>query len=96
MDLRERATDLVPDGLILDRPGLKVLAFHPNLIFLNAMTVGDYEGSREHYHDPDWLRSHRRDGRGVRTLFLELLDRLARGSSPPTLAEVNAQWRADR
>jgi len=93
-DVRESVTGFQPSTLALDRPGLKVLAFHPNHIFLNAANMRDYAESKPRYHDPAWLRTHRRNGRGVRTLFLEVLEQLARRGPALTLADVNGQWRA--
>ncbi len=93
-DLVEQATAFGLSDLRLDAPGLKVVGFHPNLVYLNAATERDYLDSKAHYHDPDWLRRHRRPGRGVRTLFHELLDRLASGPAPPTLGDLNARFRA--
>jgi polysaccharide deactylase WbmS-like protein len=93
-DLMEQATALGLSDLRLDAPGLKVVGFHPNLVYLNATTEGDYLDSKAHYHDPDWLLRHRRPGRGVRTLFHALLDRLASGPAPPTLGEVNTGFRS--
>jgi hypothetical protein len=92
-DLVEGATTLGLPDLRLDEPGLKVVGFHPNLVYLNAATDRDYLDSKPHYDDPDWLRHHRRRGRGVRTLFHELLDRLAGGPAPPTLGDLNARFR---
>ena len=93
-DIFEAATGLSTNGLALDGPGLKVLTFHPNLVFANAAEPVDIVRMREHYHDPDWLLEHRNPGRGVRTLFVEILDRLARAASPKrVLADVNADWR---
>ena len=92
-DLVEQATAFGLSDLRLDAPGLKVVGFHPNLVYLNAATERDYLDSKAHYQDPDWLRRHRRPGRGVRTLFHELLDRLASGPVPPTLAALNARFR---
>jgi hypothetical protein len=93
-DLREQVTAFRLGPLRLGQAGLKVFDFHPNLIYLNAATLTDYADSRPHYHHPDWLLAHRRPGRGVRTLFLELLDDLAGHESSPVLAEINAAWRA--
>ena len=94
-DLAEQATGFRLDGLGLGQPGLKVLDFHPNLIFLNAATTGQYLASKPHYHDADRLRRLRHPGRGVRTLFIELLDAIAgRGWPTATLAEMNAAMRA--
>jgi hypothetical protein len=95
-DLWARATSLELEALRLDTPGLKVIGFHPNLVYLNASTVDQYIDSKSYYHDPDRLRKMRRPGRGIRTLFLEVLDRLADRPAVPVLAEVNAQWRAGR
>jgi hypothetical protein len=92
-DLNEQVSAFAPAGLRLDRPGLKILAFHPNLIFLNASSIEQYCASKAHYHDPDWLAAHRHPGRGVRTLFVEILDQLALGEPVPVLAEINAAWR---
>lgn len=93
-DLSERATGFDPGRLPLDGPGLRVLDFHPNLIYLNAATLEEYGASRPRYHDPEWLLAHRNPGRGARTLFLDVLDAVARRGAPPVLAEINAQWRA--
>jgi len=93
-DLGEQATGFALGGLLLDSPGLKVVAFHPNLVYLNASQPEHYVSARERYHDPAWLLRRRRAGRGARTLFLELLDRLAGGERPPVLGEVNGRWRA--
>jgi hypothetical protein len=93
-DLREQATGFALAGLRLGSPGLKVVAFHPNLVYLNASQPEHYERAREHYHDPPWLRTARRGGRGARTLFLELLDSLAERERPPVLSDLNERWRA--
>jgi hypothetical protein len=93
-DVREQATGFTVDGLGLAGPGLKVVSFHPNLVYLNAATPRDYLESRPHYHDLAWLTAHRNPGRGVRTLFVSLLDRLA-GHETPLLRDVNAVWRAE-
>ena len=95
-DLLEQATRFELSDLRLDVPGLKIVGFHPNLVYLNAVTLRDYLDSKPRYYDPEWLRRHRRAGRGVRTLFHELLDRLAGEAPPPTLAEVNARFRDEK
>lgn len=93
-DLNEQATKLTIQDLHLERPGLKVTIFHPNLIYLNAATRSDIEAGKLHYHDPEWLLAHRNPGRGVRTLFIDLLDEIARGTSPnPVMSDVNSAWR---
>jgi hypothetical protein len=94
-DLAAQVSGLRREALRLAEPGLKVLAFHPNLVYINAATEAQYERTKAFYHDPDWLRRHRRRGRGVRTLWLETLDYLAACRVPTcTLAEVDAAWRA--
>jgi hypothetical protein len=95
-DLSEKATGFTLDRLALSASGLKILDFHPNLIAINAASSADYEACRPHYHDPEWLRAHRRPGRGVRTLFLEVLDALAGRGRAARLGDVDADWRTAR
>lgn len=93
-DLSERATDLRLEDLRLETSGMKVMIFHPNLIFMNAASRAAVNESKPHYHDAQWLLDNRVEGRGIRTLFIEMLDMLGSGSvRPRTLAEVNAEWR---
>ena len=77
IDLTERMTDFRIPSLRLDQPGMKIFDFHPNLVFVNARSNDDYLASKPYYHDVARLRGMRRPGRGVRTLFLELLDYVA-------------------
>lgn len=94
-DLSETATDFRLEDLRLDEPGMKIMVFHPNLIFMNSAGMEGVTESKPYYHDVNWLHEHRGEGRGVRTLFVELLDSVAAGwSKAPRLDEVNAQWRA--
>jgi hypothetical protein len=96
-DLGAGATGFTLADLRLDGPGLKVFDFHPNLVYLNCAGLAQYEASRASYHDAAALRRQRHAGRGVRTLFLELLDHLAgRGVPTMTLGEVNAAARDGR
>jgi len=81
-------------NLDLEAAGLKVINFHPNIVFLNAATTAQYEATKGFYGDPERLLAARQNGRGVRTLALELLDRIARARLPVmTLGAVNALWR---
>jgi len=77
LDLIYSMTDLRMSSLRLDRPGLKVFDFHPNIVFVNAQSNDDYLASKPYYHELDRLVAMRRPGRGVRTLFFELLDYVA-------------------
>jgi len=91
-DLKAQRTGFVVDNLRLSQPGLKILDFHPNIVFINASTDTDYQACRPFYHDYERLLEFRRPGRGARTLFLEMLDEVAtRQLSTATLAELN-QW----
>lgn len=93
-DLIQQATDFRLEGLHLNQPGLKVFDFHPNIIFINASTTVHYLDSKPFYHDYKQLLKRRHPGRGVRTLFLELLDFLATQQIPTaTLADLNTAWR---
>jgi Polysaccharide deacetylase len=96
-DLSDHRTGFQAEGLALTRPGLKVFDFHPNTLIINAATLDQYTASKACYHDYDQLLARRNPQRGVRMLFVELLDYLAEGhATVATLAEVNAAWRAAR
>lgn len=57
-------------------PSLKVLDFHPIHIYLNTESMEHYESTRADHRNPVRLRNARFGGRGIRTVFLELLDHL--------------------
>jgi hypothetical protein len=94
-DLVTGATGFEMGRLALDRPGLKVFDFHPNIIFTNASSNTDYLATKSFYHDQERLLAARRSGKGARTLLLDLLETVrGRGLPTATLGEVNAQWRS--
>jgi hypothetical protein len=94
-DLVAGATGFELERLALDRPGLKVFDFHPNIIFTNASSNADYLATKSFYHDEERLVAARRSGKGARTLLLDLLETVrGRGLPTATLGEVNAQWRS--
>ncbi len=93
-DLLTQTTGFSVAGLKLDAPGLKVVDFHPTLVYVNATDVERYDAIRPFYNDVERLRAARQTGRGTRTLFVELLDAIARAGYPTlTLQQVNAAWR---
>lgn len=93
-DVVEGATGFDVGRLLDAGGGLRIFDFHPNLVFLNAASERQYAESKPHYHDPDRLRKLRHSGRGVGTLFLNLLDRLAMDGTPTaTLREIEERWR---
>lgn len=93
-DLSMGLSGMTVDGLRLQRPGLKIFDFHPNTVYINAESIKHYDASKAWYRDPGRLLGMRHAGRGVRTLFIELLDFIAdRGIDTPTLAEVNHRYR---
>lgn len=93
-DLDELATGFRLDALRLEQDGLMVVDFHPTPLFINARNAGHYIESKRHYHDPERLRAMRAPGRGVLTLFRELLDYLARTNKrPAVLRDIEAAWR---
>jgi hypothetical protein len=53
---------------------LCVVAFHPVHIFLNTVDIDYYKRHKHLYQDPKELRNHRYSGRGVRTVFQEILE----------------------
>jgi hypothetical protein len=84
-DLEEGVTGFRLDSLRLERDGLMVLDFHPNLVYLNAQSAAHYLASKRYYHDPVRLEALRAPGRGVLTLFREVLDFLADSKTRPVL-----------
>ncbi|MDP9017301.1 MAG: hypothetical protein M3N19_03135 [Candidatus Eremiobacteraeota bacterium] len=93
-DLVTGTTGFQVAGLKMDQPGLKVVDFHPNLIYTNVSTAQEYAAIKLFYHDPERLLAARHGGRGIRTLFVELLDFVAGQMTPTaTLGEVNKAWR---
>ena len=94
-DLMGDVTGFDVAALHLERPGLKVFDFHPNMVFLNACSVAHYDANKPAYHDPDRLLAQRHPGRGIRTLLIDLLDTVARRGIPTlTTGAVSEQWRA--
>jgi hypothetical protein len=94
LDLHVPATGFALEGLRLEQPGLKVLDFHPNMVYLNASSDDHYQSTRSFYHDPERLLAARNPGRGIRTLLLELLDEIAAGRvRTVTAGEINRRWR---
>jgi hypothetical protein len=93
-DVMTGATGFTVAALGLDRPGLKVFDFHPNIVFLNASTNARYLASKSFYHDPERLLKARESGKGARTLLLDLLETVAtRGLPTATAGDINAAWR---
>lgn len=93
-DLVTSATGFELRGMLLDQPGMKVLDFHPNLIYTNAPDLEFYEKTKAYYHDAQQLLEGRYPGRGTRTLFIELLDYAAgKAHCTATLQQVNDAWR---
>jgi hypothetical protein len=74
-------------ALRLDRPGLKVLNFHPVHLFLNTARLEDYQAAKPRLADPVAARAHRRSGPGIRSLFLEVTRGLRAGALS-TLGQV--------
>ena len=94
-DLRHAATGFDIAALGLDRPGLKVLNFHPNIVYANIADLAAYQGTRAFYHEPDRLLAARGVATGPRDLLRRILDKIVADSLPTaTLAEVSSTWRA--
>jgi peptidoglycan/xylan/chitin deacetylase (PgdA/CDA1 family) len=94
-DVITGATGFDVHRLALDRPGMKVFDFHPNLVFLNASCNDTYLSTKTFYHDHDRLLGSREVGKGVRTLLIELLETVTKRQLPTaTVGEINAAWRS--
>jgi hypothetical protein len=95
LDVIEGITGFDIGRLALDRPGIKVLDFHPNIVYLNAPTDALYASTKNVYHDPARLLAVRHPGRGIRTFLIELLAHVASRRIPTAPAGVlNALWRS--
>jgi len=80
-------------ALRLDQPGLKVLNFHPVHLYLNTREIADYQAAKPSLADPAAARKLRREGPGIRSLFLDVVDRL-RGAEMRTLGALAEEFRA--
>ena len=93
-DIMTGATGFDIARLGLERPGLKVFDFHPNIIYLNARDNDEYMATKGIYHDPERLLESRWHGKGCRTLLTDLLDEVvARRLPTATAGEINQHWR---
>jgi peptidoglycan/xylan/chitin deacetylase (PgdA/CDA1 family) len=93
-DLMTSATGFDVAALRLDRPGLKVFDFHPNIVYLNARNEVDYVATKSFYRDPERLLAARQPGKGIRTLLLDLLETVSARQLPTASAgEIGALWR---
>jgi peptidoglycan/xylan/chitin deacetylase (PgdA/CDA1 family) len=93
-ELKTGATGFDIARLHLDRSGLKVINLHPNMLYLNAFSDQHYISTKAFYHDPERLLGARHQGRGIRSMVVDLLEDVASRNRPTaTLGEINAQWR---
>jgi len=67
--------------LQIHKKGLKIYNFHPIHIFMNTKSDEHYKKYKQFYHEPDILINYRGKGRGIQTLFIELLQHLQRINS---------------
>jgi hypothetical protein len=94
-ELKTGACNFDVAQLGLERPGLKIINLHPNMIWLNCDSDARYQHSKAFYHDVERLTAAAHPGRGIRSLVIDLLDRIVtRGMPTMTLGEINTQWRA--
>ena len=94
-ELKTGATGFDVGRLHLERPGLKVINLHPNMLYLNAVSDRQYMASKAFYHDQERLLEARFSGRGIRSMVLDLLEHVASKSLPTaTLGEMNERWRS--
>lgn len=89
-EILQRHPDFGLEGLGLERPGLKIFDFHPNMVYLNVASDEHYQAARSYYHQPQRLLENRRPGAGVGSFFLRLLDWAA--AHPQRVGRLGA-WR---
>jgi hypothetical protein len=93
-ELKSGATGFDIAALHLDRPGLKIINLHPNMLYLNAVSDAHYLTTKAFYHDREKLLEARFPGRGIRSMVMDLLEHIAAKNLPTaTLGEVNEHWR---
>lgn len=68
--------DLHLGQLGLERPGLKVLDFHPIHLYLNTDTMDRYQAAKPDMRIPERLVKHRNPGQGDETLFRGIIEKL--------------------
>jgi len=94
-ELKTGATEFDIVRLHLERPGLKIINLHPNMLYLNAASDRHYRACKPFYHDHERLLEARFFGRGIRSMVMDLLEHISSKNLPTaTLGEVNEQWRA--
>jgi hypothetical protein len=86
----DRGFDL--QGLPIGEEGLKIFSFHPAHIYLNTNNLGDYVQKKSFLKDQAQALKLREEGPGIRTLFLEILERMRQGSSS-TLLELTREFK---
>jgi hypothetical protein len=94
-ELKTGACDFEARKLELERPGLKVINLHPNMLFLNCADDAQYQACKPFYRDFDRLLAARNTGRGIRSFVIDLLDEIVRREVvTKTLGDINSLWRA--
>lgn len=81
-DIIYNMTDFNINKLMLDKPGLKIFDFHPNIVYINADNDNLYRQSKVFYHNPEGLKKFYNHKKGIRTLLIELLDYIVKKSIP--------------
>jgi len=73
--------------------GLKIYNFHPIHIYMNTSSPEHYREYKAFYHQPDMLSRYRNEGKGVRTLFIDLLRYLSENNMPTcTCREIYEEY----
>jgi peptidoglycan/xylan/chitin deacetylase (PgdA/CDA1 family) len=77
-------------------PGLKIFNFHPMYIYLNSDTMQGYEQLKKIKYLPELSKEEIapfiNKGKGVRTLFEDMIQHLKRDNSSLTISEIAGQW----
>lgn len=82
-----------PELLALERPGLKVLSFHPVHLCLNTRDLGEYRALKQDVAAGRVVRPAA--GPGIRTLFEEVVRRVSKDDLA-TLGEVAVRFQEER
>lgn len=81
--------------LALRQPGLKIFNFHPVHLYLNTKDFAAYGKIKSVLNHPEKAKNVRSSGKGIRTLFTELI-RATKSTRGITLGEMNRAFRKKR
>lgn len=65
--------EISPSDIVTNRPGIVVINFHPNHVYLNTESLDRSESVRNFHKNAEELHKHRYEGYGTRDRLIDLL-----------------------